>query len=141
MSWKRLGLWLDWYDWEETPLFSIGSWLPPQQVASMAADSLAQFKIVNVRPNSVERISVYQQWVKPPDGWVKVNNDTAIEVPTKRMGKLGWWYGMLVARCRQAMTQIIPYITDLVMAESLAAWKAVSFCHDSGFTQVIVEGD
>jgi hypothetical protein len=40
-----------------------------------------------------------------------------------------------------AMTQIIPYIIDPVMAESLAAWKAVSLCHDSGFTQVIVEGD
>jgi hypothetical protein len=113
---------------------------PPQQVANMAADSLAQFKIANVRPDSVECISVYQQWVKPPDDWVKVDYDTSTEVPTKRMG-IGVVIQDVSGEVQAAMTQIIPYISDLVMAESLASWKAVSFCHDSGFTQVIVEVD
>jgi hypothetical protein len=106
----------------------------------MAADSLAQFKIVNAQPDPVKRISVYQQWVKPLDGWVKVNYDAAIELPAKRVG-IGVVIRDASGEVQAAMTQIIPYINDSVMAESLAAWKAVSFCHDSGFTQVIVEGD
>lgn len=113
---------------------------PPQQVPTMAADSLAQFKIANARPDPVERISVYQQWVKLTDGWVKVNYDAAIELPTNRMG-IGVVIRDASGEVQAAMTQVIPYINDSVMAKSLATWKAVSFYHDSGFTQVIVEGD
>jgi ribonuclease HI len=40
-----------------------------------------------------------------------------------------------------AMSQIIHFITDPAVAESMAVWKAFSFCLDLGLTQVLVEGD
>lgn len=40
-----------------------------------------------------------------------------------------------------AMAQVIPYLTDPTVAESMAAWRAVSFCRECGFSKMLLEGD
>jgi hypothetical protein len=40
-----------------------------------------------------------------------------------------------------AMCITVPFSIDPIVAEAVAAWKAVKFCRDVGLQQVFIEGD
>jgi len=40
-----------------------------------------------------------------------------------------------------ALAIIVPFIIDSTVAEAMVAWKAVNFCNDLGFHEVIFEGN
>jgi hypothetical protein len=71
---------------------------------------------------------------------VKNELDAAIDVKRKKIG-----LGVVVKDDRRemqaAMTQVIPYLTDPIVAESMATWRAISFYRECGFNKMFLEGD
>jgi hypothetical protein len=44
-------------------------------------------------------------------------------------------------RVRATMAKVLPTVTDPTVADALALWKAITFCRDLGYSQVVFEGD
>jgi hypothetical protein len=80
-----------------------------------------------------------QEWIKPLNGILKLNWDTALDKSNKLMD-----VGVVARDChgavRTAMCTSVSYITDPSYAGAMAVWKATNFCCDKDFLKVIFEG-
>ncbi|XP_065619309.1 uncharacterized protein LOC136063207 [Quercus suber] len=115
---------------------------PMHHVAEQAAELLAQYKAnteasgTHVRSNG----NGGYRWRAPQAGFVKVNFDGAVFDDANKSGVgvvIRDSYGAVLASCSEKILQA--YKAELT--EALAAWKALSFAHELGFQNVILEGD
>jgi len=75
-----------------------------------------------------------------PLGQIKINWYAAMDQKNKVMG-VG-----IIARdhnghVRASMCTITPYVLNSTVAEALAAWQGVEFCHDFEIQFIMLEGD
>jgi ribonuclease HI len=90
---------------------------------------------VNSGPRAAE-----PRWLKPSPGWVKLNWDAAVSSSTNKMG-VG-----VVARNEDGdfvagLTASLPHVRDPLIAEILAAWRAVELGRELGYQRIVLEGD
>jgi len=113
---------------------------PPSQLATSANELFSQFRQATAVDEAPGVNPKYSRWTKPPIGWLKTNWDAAIDVERKKMG-----LGVVVRDARGevqvAMAQVIPYLIDSIVAESMATWRPVSFYLECGFSKLLLEGD
>ncbi len=80
------------------------------------------------------------RWVPPPSSFYKINCDVALDNKKGRMG-----IGLLIrdskGKVHAAASQVVDFIFDPVVGESIAALKAVEFCKNRGLDRIMVEGD
>jgi len=146
---KRWSLWsllLGAFGLEETLSFFEWEFRHPTEVFKGAVAALEKFKMCNrLEPSHKDRngevpLARQQRWKPPPNGLMKVNWDTAINV---KEGCIG--LGAVARGCRGeflgARCEMKPIVVDAKMAESMAALWAVLFCKAANFSDVIFEGD
>lgn len=80
------------------------------------------------------------RWSKPPPGATKINWDASIDQACNRMG-LGVVVRDSSGELRGSLFASVHGITDLDVAEAMAAWRAANLCIVQGFQSVILEGD
>jgi ribonuclease HI len=119
-----------------------GSVLPPPILIKEATDIIEDFR-KSREGHSAEgpggQVS-HVRWLRPATNSIKLNWDAALDNRKKIMG-MG-----IIARdhngeVKAAMCDVIPYIRDPIVAEALAACRAVQFTHDIGAQSVELEGD
>jgi ribonuclease HI len=80
------------------------------------------------------------RWTKPPDDMWKINMDAAVDKAVRKMG-----VGVVIrdagGRIIAARAKQIPFIVDPLLAETVAAWHAISFGKEMGGDKVSLEGD
>ncbi|XP_065630298.1 uncharacterized protein LOC136067864 [Quercus suber] len=115
---------------------------PMHHVAEQATELLAQYKAnteassTHVRSNRNEG----NKWRAPQASFVKVNFDGAVFDDANKSGVgvvIRDSYGDVLASCSEKILQAY----KAKVTEVLAAWKALSFAHELGFQNVILEGD
>ncbi|XP_059451110.1 uncharacterized protein LOC132181902 [Corylus avellana] len=94
----------------------------------------------NPNANSGERVTARTSWVAPPRGWLKANWDAALNRPKGVMG-LGIVVRDSEGRVRAARSNTRRGLLDPTVAEAVAAYQAVLFCNELGYTHIILEGD
>jgi hypothetical protein len=81
-----------------------------------------------------------QGWKKPPLDFVKLNWDASLDTNSERMG-----VGDLIrdsgGNVLAAISSSIPLVQDPEVAETVVAWRTLSFCCEQGFQKIILEGD
>jgi hypothetical protein len=115
----------------------------PTQLVKNALEASIEFLQANSIPESCTTQSVSQirlRWILPLEGMVKTNWDAAVDIPNKKVG-----VGVVVrdegGNFLASLATTVPFIVDPVVAEAVAAWKAVSFSRDLGLQRVIFKGD
>jgi ribonuclease HI len=85
------------------------------------------------------RIAV-PRWMKPYPWWVKLNWDAAVSSAAKTMG-----VGVVVRNAKGSfmlgLTASLPYVRDPLVAEVMAAWRAMELGRELGFQRINLEGD
>jgi hypothetical protein len=79
-------------------------------------------------------------WQAPLEGFVKVNWDAAVDKDHRKMGNeaiIRDYQGEVLA----TLSVSKDYITDLVIAEATATWRAALFCRELRHQWVEFEGD
>ncbi|XP_059460184.1 uncharacterized protein LOC132189464 [Corylus avellana] len=103
-----------------------------------AVDEVQQVNMTKI-PKHTLRVEAQQQWKKPPEGWLKVNCDAALDV---RNGRIG--VGVLVrdheGRVMAARSVTKSGFLEPTAAEALALFEGVRLCKDLGILNLIVEG-
>ncbi|XP_059461760.1 uncharacterized protein LOC132190696 [Corylus avellana] len=81
-----------------------------------------------------------EKWKAPPMGKVKTNWDIATDSKQNRLD-----FGVIIrddrGRVLTALSKTLNSIQELVVGEAMGALAAVEFSRDSGFFDVILEGD
>lgn len=89
------------------------------------------------QPVREERIAT---WMRPPVGWCKVNVDAALNAKTGRMG-----FGIIVrdseGKVRAAKSVPKVGLVEPAAALTMAVFYGVSYCHERGIPNILVEGD
>jgi hypothetical protein len=80
------------------------------------------------------------RWLKPSPGWVELNWDAALCSSTKLMG-VGVVGQNEKGEFIAGLAAPIPFVTDPLLAEILAAWRAVELGREMGYQQMVLEGD
>jgi ribonuclease HI len=105
-----------------------------------------------IHPNEIMKISDFDsvlktragtaivRWVPPPSSFFKINCDVALDNKNGRMG-----IGLLIrdskGKVYATASQVVDFIVDPVVGESIAALKVVEFCKNRGLDRIMVEGD
>ena len=115
---------------------------PLHHVADLAAEWLAHYKTSTEAAGTAVRSNRNggNRWSAPPAGFVKVNFDGAVFDDANRAGigvVIRDNYGAVLASCSESIFQAY----EAGVTEALAARKALSFAHELGFQNVILEGD
>ena len=116
--------------------------VPLLQVAEQVKQKLAQFRAdwQNTEVQVMDSNIGGSSWSSPQDGLVKINFDRAIFSESNQSGVgvvIRDNNGAVLASCSEKIHQA--YKPDKV--EALAALKAVTFAHELGFGNAILEGD
>jgi ribonuclease HI len=123
-----------------------GEFMHPKLVLKISIDSIMAYRkaleksVESGGNSSLSATTVHIGWKLPLVGSHKVNWDAAIN---KQNGCMGYGYivrdshGLVVATACHSMR----FLTDPIIAESLAALRAVEFCRNRGFSHIILEGD
>jgi hypothetical protein len=116
--------------------------MPPMQVLHAMKSSLEAYEEASATlgttrgPPGNGRV----RWKKPPLGVLKINWDAALLKETQKMG-----VGVVIrddrGDCVAALARIVPYIVDLLTAETVAVWHAVQLVCEKGYHHVLFEGD
>lgn len=83
---------------------------------------------------------IYKQWAPPPEGWVKVNVDTALFAESKKMDiglVIRDHNGSFLAACRQSRN----WVTEPELAEAIALIYAVHFVSSLPYHKVLLASD
>jgi hypothetical protein len=80
------------------------------------------------------------RWLKPSPGWVELNWDAALCSSTKLMG-VGVVGQNEKGEFIAGLAAPIPFVIDPLLAEILAAWRAVELGREMGYQQMVLEGD
>jgi ribonuclease HI len=80
------------------------------------------------------------RWLKPSLGWVKLNWDGALNSSTNNIGA-----GVVVrneaGELLVGLAVTIPYVSDSLIVEVMATWRAVELGRKLSFQRIILEGD
>ncbi|KAF5471734.1 hypothetical protein F2P56_008507 [Juglans regia] len=119
-----------------------GSFLHPTLLPQNASQQLADFKAVQLAPNSTTRIHPNHvvTWNPPPVGIIKINWDAALWEAHDRL-RIG-----LVARDHEGSilaSKIVAKTSCVVplLAEAIGVFQAVIFASELNLESVIFEGD
>jgi hypothetical protein len=116
--------------------------MPSMQVLQVAKSSLEAFEEAPTT-TVVERSlpgNIRVKWKKPHMGVMKINWDAALNKAMKNMGAgvvIQDDSGSFVA----AISKIVPYIVDPLIAEAVAIWYAAQLACDLGLQNVLLEDD
>ena len=146
------------YDLQELEIFAVvarriwmrrnelihgGTFMDPHRVYMMAVSGLEDFQRVDAQVEEKSEVAVQHQavsWQPPPGNLIKVNWDAALDQERKCVG-----LGILVrdekGRFLGACGIHLNIVADPNIAKALAAFHAVNFAKEMGFTQVLFEGD
>jgi hypothetical protein len=115
---------------------------PPSQLISEARLDLLGYKEAQDRldKEKAPRSPLLTRWTRPPRGWMKANWAASIDEGRKQMG-----LGVVVRDAGggfvAALSKTVPFISDSISAEAIAAWESVKFCEAHHWLQVLFEGD
>lgn len=119
-----------------------GSFLHPDIIVWLAGGALEDFLLANrvVGLNNVERVDRKLKWVRPVEGWTKVNVDAVL---VKMAGRMGFGVIMrddegkvIAAKCISRSG-----LWESSAAEALVAYYGAIFCQERGVSQLILQGD
>ncbi|XP_042964529.1 uncharacterized protein LOC122298728 [Carya illinoinensis] len=81
-----------------------------------------------------------ERWTKPVGQWVKVNWDAAVRIDLNKVG-----IGVVVRdeerEVLASLCKVVDCLHDPSVGEALALKRAVQFCDELGFSNVVLEGD
>jgi len=119
-----------------------GPFLSPSFLNKQASASMEGFLQANAPLETEVLVGPCEKssWIRPPVDFLKCNWDASIDGRSKKMG-LGLVVRDSSGGFRAVAISIIPYITDLEIAKSIAARWVVSMCAELGFQSVVFEGD
>jgi hypothetical protein len=117
--------------------------MSPKVMVRTVSDQLGAFISANqhirAQPLGNRRVPP-SHWTKPPQGFVKINWDAAVDSNRKRIG-----FGVIVRNHEGDVLAMISETMgsspDPVTAEALAARRAVEVSHMLGLRKIILEGD
>jgi hypothetical protein len=116
--------------------------MPPMQVILAVKSSLEDYEevVATLEISRENSCSGRVRWEKPPLGVLKLNWDAALHTETQTMG-----VGVVIrddrGDCVAALARVVPYIADLLTAETVAAWHAAQLICEKGYQKVLFEGD
>lgn len=120
-----------------------GIFSPPAQLVKQGIASLEEFHVANLDSVTVvgsSAASELQKWQRPLEGFIKINWDAAIDKANHQMG-----VGVLARDAEgvvvASLCATIPSISDPVVAETMALWRAVALCRELEFPAVHLERD
>jgi ribonuclease HI len=119
-----------------------GEFLPPIQLVERSRMVMEEYSTAhNGSSSTINNTPMTPpRWTKPPDDMWKINVDAAVDKRARKMG-----VGVVIrdagGRIIAAWAKQIPFIVDPLLAETIAAWYAISFGKEMGRAKVILEGD
>jgi ribonuclease HI len=120
-----------------------GDFRHPMQMVREAITTLKEFQKANQTGGTQHDVSENRgedKWKPPPENTLKINWDAAVDL---KRGIIG--LGAIVRDERgefvEAETNYLKMQVEPVVAESLAALRALNLCTERGYQNVIMEGD
>lgn len=119
----------------------------PWIIYSEVMAHLEEYQRCNKKGGDLSSVEIMQTiprpqtgWCPPPDGLIKVNWDASINITKEWIGvgvvARDFYGNVLGAKSLTKMVVVVPKL-----AEAMAAYKAMVFCKEVGFYEIILEGD
>jgi hypothetical protein len=116
--------------------------LQPMYLLKVATDFLAKFQSAQASVNTCRPPSevAIVKWSRPPEGWVKLNWDAAVDIKKKIMG-----VGLVLRDHFDGVLRVVSsfhqYVLDPLVAEAFAARQGIDLCRALGYQCLQLEGD
>jgi ribonuclease HI len=128
-------IWLRRNEWIHEGIFS-----HPNTLALGAQQNQKSFIWANQKEEGELQQKTENRWKNPPEGWLKVNCDAALDKGKRRMG-MGIILRDHEGKVRAAWSLSRPGLLDTTAAEATALFYGMKLCKELGVSNLVVEGD
>jgi hypothetical protein len=120
-----------------------GNFVQPGMLVQLVKKSIEEFQQAYAGEDAICQSSSRPEmssWLTPTQGWVKVNWDATLD------SKAGWMGYRVLIRDHNGQVRAARSVTQqglliLATAEARAAFVAIQFCWEMGFSRIHLEGD